>query len=170
VRRVCAAAEALLARALVLLMSLMVLTVGWQVLSRLLARLSLNMGWELLVEPSRWTEELAGFQLAWLALLGAAWALRRGEHIGLDVLYQRFGAEGRGRLDVAVAALVMAFSLLVPGYGGLRLVLMTHELEQQTAALGWPMAAVYTVVPVTGLLLALFALDSLVAALRQEPR
>jgi TRAP-type C4-dicarboxylate transport system permease small subunit len=160
----------LLARALVLLMSLMVLTVGWQVLSRLLARLSLNMGWELLVEPSRWTEELAGFQLAWLALLGAAWALRRGEHIGLDVLYQRFGAEGRGRLDVAVAALVMAFSLLVPGYGGLRLVLMTHELEQQTAALGWPMAAVYTVVPVTGLLLALFALDSLVAALRQEPR
>lgn len=169
-RRLCDAAEALLARALVLLMGAMVLTVGWQVLSRLLARLSLAMGWELIVEPSRWTEELAGFQLAWLALLGAAWALRRGEHIGLDVLYQRFGAAGRRRLDVAVGIAVTGFSLLVPGYGGLRLVLMTLELQQQTPALGWPMAAVYTVLPVTGLLLALFSLDSLVGAWRQEPR
>jgi len=170
VKRLCEALEALLARGLVLLMALMVLTVGWQVSSRLLARLSLTMGWELLVEPSRWTEELAGFQLAWVALLGAAWALRRGEHIGLDVLYRGFGAAGRRRIDVAVAATIAAFSLVVLGYGGLRLVLMTHELEQRTPALGWPMAAIYTVVPVTGLLLGLFALESLGRAFRAEPR
>jgi TRAP-type C4-dicarboxylate transport system permease small subunit len=170
VKRWCDAAEALLARSLVLLMALMVATVGWQVASRLLARLSLAMGWNLLVEPSRWTEELAGFQLAWLALLGAAWALRRGEHIGLDVLYQRFGAAGRRRADIAIAATVAAFSLLVLGYGGLQLVLMTLELRQKTPALGWPMAAIYSVVPVTGLLLTLFSLDSLLGALRQEPR
>lgn len=169
-KRLCEVAEALLARGLVLLMSLMVLTVGWQVASRLLARLSLTMGWELLVEPSRWTEELAGFQLAWVALLGAAWALRRGEHIGLDLLYQRFGAASRRRIDVVVAAAVAAFSLLVLGYGGLQLVLMTHELQQQTPALGWPMAAVYSVVPATGLLLTLFSLDSMLTALREEPR
>lgn len=167
-KRLCGAAEAILGRGLVLLMALMVLTVGWQVASRLLARLSLAMGWELLVEPSRWTEELAGFQLAWLALLGAAWALRRGEHIGLDLLYQRFDAAGRRRIDLVVSAAVAAFSLLVLGYGGLRLVLMTHELNQQTPALGWPMAAVYTVVPVTGLLLTLFALDTLGRAWRGE--
>jgi TRAP-type C4-dicarboxylate transport system permease small subunit len=168
VKRLCDTAEALLAKGLVLLMGLMVLTVGWQVASRLLARLSLSMGWELLVEPSRWTEELAGFQLAWVALLGAAWALRRGEHIGLDVLYQRFGDAARRRVDVTVSACVALFSALVLGYGGLSLVLMTHELEQQTPALGWPMAAVYSVVPLTGVLLTLFSSETLLRALRSE--
>jgi TRAP-type C4-dicarboxylate transport system permease small subunit len=43
---------------------------------------------------------------------------------------------------------------------------MTQQLEQRTAALGWPMAAVYSVVPVAGALLALFALEALLRSLR----
>ncbi|HSB61177.1 MAG TPA: TRAP transporter small permease subunit, partial [Vicinamibacteria bacterium] len=143
---------------------------GWQVASRLLARMSLSMGWPVLVEPSRWTEELAGFQLAWLALLGAAYALRRGEHLGLDVLHQRLSPAARRRADVAVSALVALFSLGVLGYGGLRLVLMTTELHQRTPALGWPMAVIYSVVPVTGVILGLFAGETLLKSLREEPR
>jgi len=160
----------LLGRALVLLVGLMTLTVGWQVASRLLARLSLNMGWPVLVEPSRWTEELAGFMLAWLALLGAAYALRRGEHLGLDVLHQKLSTANRRRADLAVAALVAGFSWLVLGLGGLRLVLMTVELHQRTPALGWPMAFVYSVVPVAGLVMGLFATEAFLRALREEPR
>jgi TRAP-type C4-dicarboxylate transport system permease small subunit len=151
-------------------MSVMALTVGWQVASRLLARLSLRMGWPPLVEPSRWTEELAGFQLAWVALLGAAYALRRGEHLGFDLLHQRLGPAGRRRADVLGSALVALFSLFVMGYGGLRLVLMTRELGQRTAALGWPMAVFYAVVPVAGVLLALFVVEALVQRLREAER
>ena len=168
--RLCDAVFVALSRVLVVLVAVMTLTVGWQVASRLLARMSLRMGWPALVEPSRWTEELAGFQLAWLALLGAAYALRRGEHLGLDVLHQRLSPAGRRRADLAVSALVALFSLGVLGYGGLRLVFMTTELHQRTPALGWPMAAVYSVVPVAGCILALFAAETFLKSLREEPR
>jgi TRAP-type C4-dicarboxylate transport system permease small subunit len=166
VTRLCEVVHATLGRVLVVLVGVMTLTVGWQVSSRLLARLSLAFDWPVLVQPSRWTEELAGFQLAWVALLGAAWVLRRGEHPGLDLFYRHLGPGLRRAADVASSALVALFALVVLVYGGLRLVQMTQELGQRTAALGWPMAAIYSVVPVAGLLLALFAVEALVAAMR----
>jgi TRAP-type C4-dicarboxylate transport system permease small subunit len=168
VTRLCERIHAWLGHALVALVAIMTLTVGWQVASRLLARLSLAAGWPLLVEPSRWTEELAGFQLAWVALLGAAYALRRREHLGFDLFYLRLGPGGRRLADALVAVLVGLFSAVVLCYGGTHLVLMTRELGQRTAALGWPMAFIYTVVPVAGALFVLFAAESLVRCLRRE--
>ncbi len=42
--------------------------------------------------------------------------------------------------------------------GGLRLVLLTLELEQVSAALGLPMGLVYLVLPLSGVLIAVYAL------------
>jgi TRAP-type C4-dicarboxylate transport system permease small subunit len=166
VKRLCNTVHLALGRALVVLLGVMAVTVAWQVSSRLLARLSLALDWPVLVQPSRWTEELAGFQLSWVALLGAAWVLREGAHPGLDLVYRQLGPRLRRGADVLGSALIMLFALVVFVYGGVRLVLMTQELDQRTAALGWPMAAVYSVVPVAGALLALFALETLLEALR----
>lgn len=164
--RLCDTIHAALGRVLVVLVSVMALTVGWQVSSRLLARLCLALDWPVFIQPSRWTEELAGFQLSWVALLGAAWVLRQGAHPGLDLFYRQLAPRLRRRADILGAALVALFALVVLVYGGIRLVLMTRELDQLTAALGWPMALVYSVVPVAGLLLTLFAVESLVASLQ----
>jgi TRAP-type C4-dicarboxylate transport system permease small subunit len=169
VTRLCDVVHALLGRVLVALVGAMVLTVGWQVSSRLIARLCLALDWPVLVQPSRWTEELAGFQLAWVALLGAAWVLRRGDHPSLDLLYQHLGPRLRRAAGVLGSGLVALFALVVFVWGGARLVQMTRELGQKTAALGWPMSAVYSVVPVAGLLLTLFAAESFLLALRGAP-
>jgi TRAP-type C4-dicarboxylate transport system permease small subunit len=166
VKRLCDSVQATLGRALMVLVGVMTLTVAWQVSSRLLARLCLAMDWPVFIQPSRWTEELAGFQLAWVALLGAAWVLREGAHPGLDLAYRELGPRLRRGVDALVAILVGLFSVVVLVYGGLRLVFMTRELGQRTAALNWPMAAVYSVVPVAGMLLALFALESFLQALQ----
>jgi TRAP-type C4-dicarboxylate transport system permease small subunit len=163
---VCGAIHAALGRALVVLVGVMALTVAWQVSSRLLARLCLALDWPVFIQPSRWTEELAGFQLSWVALLGAAWVLREGAHPGLDLVYRQLGPRRRRAADVLGAALIALFAVVVFVYGGIHLVQMTQELDQRTAALGWPMAAVYSVVPVAGALLALFALETLLEALR----
>lgn len=165
-KRICDVIHAALGRALVVLVGVMALTVAWQVSSRLLARLCLALDWPVFIQPSRWTEELAGFQLSWVALLGAAWVLREGAHPGLDLLYRQLGPRLRRGADVLGAALIALFSMVVFVYGGVRLVQMTQELDQRTAALGWPMAVVYSVVPVAGALLTLFALESLLRALR----
>jgi TRAP-type C4-dicarboxylate transport system permease small subunit len=166
VKRLCDVVHHALGRALVVLLGVMALTVAWQVSSRLLARLCLAMNWPVFIQPSRWTEELAGFQLSWVALLGAAWVLREGAHPGLDLVYRQLGPRLRRGADVLGASLIGLFSMVVLVYGGLRLVFMTEALDQRTAALGWPMAFVYSVVPVAGALLTLFALESMMKALQ----
>jgi len=165
----CDRLEAALRQLLVVVVAVMVLTVSWQVLSRLMARVSVSFDLPFLVEPSRWTEELAGFQLAWLALLGAVYALRRREHPGFDLVYSRMAPATRRYADLACFGLIMAFALLVLTYGGARLVQLTLELGQTTAALGWPMGVVYSVIPASGLLMTVFALEGFLQSLRQDP-
>jgi TRAP-type C4-dicarboxylate transport system permease small subunit len=156
---VCDGLESALRVVLCVLVTVMTVTVVWQVASRLLARVSVAYGLPLLIEPSRWTEELASFQLGWLALLGAAYALRKHEHLGFDFLYLKMRPAAQKWTERLVRGLVIAFSLVVLVYGGMRLVLMTSQLHQTTAGLQWPMAVIYGVIPVTGLLMAVFALD-----------
>ncbi len=148
---------------LVVLLTAMTLTVVWQVLSRLLARASVTYGFPLLIEPSRWTEEMASFQLGWLALLGAAYALRKHEHLGFDFIYLKMTRRGQRPTELFVRVVVILFSLVVLVYGGSRLVLMTFQLKQTTAGLQWPMAVIYAVIPVSGLLMALFAVEGVFA-------
>jgi len=144
---------------LCVLLSVMTITVVWQVLSRLLARVSVTYGLPLLIEPSRWTEELASFQLGWLALLGAAYALRKHEHLGFDFIYLKMSLPAQRRIELLVRALVILFSLVVLVYGGTRLVMMTIKLHQTTAGLQWPMAVIYAVIPISGLFMTSFAFE-----------
>jgi TRAP-type C4-dicarboxylate transport system permease small subunit len=166
VKRLCDVVHRTLGRALMVLVGVMALTVAWQVSSRLLARLCLALDWPVFIQASRGTEELAGFQLSWVALLGAAWVLREGDHPALDLVHRQLDPRLRRGADVLGSTLVAVFSVVVLVHGGLRLVVMTHQLGQRTAALGWPMAAIYSVVPAAGAILALFALETLVQTLR----
>ena len=61
--------------------------------------------------------------------------------------------------DYTARFAVILFCATVMIYGGLKLVLMTLELNQITPALQIPMAYVYVVIPLSGLLMAFFALE-----------
>lgn len=159
IKNLCERLEFCLKILLCVLLSFMTITVVWQVLSRLLARFSVTYGLPLLIEPSRWTEELASFQLGWLALLGAAYALRKHEHLGFDFIYLKMAPRIQRWMEFLVRAVVILFSFVVLVYGGTRLVVMTIQLHQTTAGLQWPMAVIYSVIPVSGLLMAIFALE-----------
>jgi TRAP-type C4-dicarboxylate transport system permease small subunit len=142
----------------ILFMSL-IATVLWQVFSRLVSKISVAYDLPQFIQPSRWTEELATFQLAWLALLGAAYAMRTYAHLGFESIEQAMTDRMKTLTDYAARFSVIIFCLAVMVYGGLRLVLMTYELNQITPALQIPMAFVYTVIPLSGLLMAFFALE-----------
>jgi TRAP-type C4-dicarboxylate transport system permease small subunit len=154
----CSILDALLGRALVLLMLALVFSVTWQVSSRYL-----------LQAPSSWTEELARFLLIWIGLLGAAYAYRTRAHMGIDVLAEKLGPTGRRTLGGIVALNVLVFAVAVMGVGGMKLVLLTGELEQVSAALGLPVAAVYLVIPISGLIIASYALQEIANTLRMTP-
>ena len=76
--------EKLLAAALALLMAILVIDVTWQIISRFI-----------LNDPSSYTEEIALFLMLWVSLLGAAYAFRRGAHLGLDILVIKLNDDKR---------------------------------------------------------------------------
>lgn len=142
--------ERALAWLLVLLMVAMVADVTWQVASRFLLR-----------APSSFTEELAGFLLIWIGLLGAAYALRTRAHLGIDLLTERLtGGAKRGAVIIA-HTLVLLFALAVMVVGGLRLVQLAFQLDQISAVMGLRMGYVYLAVPLAGLLMVVFSIESI---------
>ena len=67
--------------------------------------------------PVTWSDELSGYLVVALVMLGAAEALRRGDHISVDLITGRLGP-GRQRLVEAwgnILVLVVAVSLLISG-------------------------------------------------------
>ncbi len=131
--------------------AVLVLDVLWQVFTRFI-----------LNDPSTWTEELAVFLLVWVSLLGAAVALGRGAHLGIDYFVGKLPERTRLATEVFVFFCVAAFSLLVMLIGGVDLVRSTLELGQESPALGVRMGYVYLAVPISGFFLTLYAAIGLV--------
>ena len=127
---------------LVACMTGLVMTVLWQVASRFL-----------LDDPSSYTEEIARFLLLWIGLLGGCYAYRNHSHLGLDIVTSNMNEKGRRLTAAGVTAVVAAFSLLVLCYGGGNLVWLTLDLRQTSAAMGIPMGYVYSILPLSGVLL-----------------
>ncbi len=133
------------------LLALMVLDVTWQILTRFLP-----------MQPSSYTEELARYLLVWIGLLGGAYAYRKKSHLGIDLLTNALHGAKRKALQVFVVLVCFAFAAAAMVYGGAKLMLLTFELEQYSAALNIPMGYVYSVLPLSGLLICLFSVDHLI--------
>ena len=140
---------------LALLMAAMVVAVLWQIISRYV-----------LVAPSGWTEETARLILVWLGILGGSYAYRTSAHLGLDLLVHNLGSRNQLKVGMVIDFCVMAFAAVVMVFGGLSLVVMTHELTQLTAVLHLPMAYVYGVLPLSGSLIVIYAGLSIAARCR----
>lgn len=138
---------------LIFLTVAMVLDVSWQVFTRFIMR-----------NPSSFTEELATFLLIWIGLLGSAYALRQKAHLGIDILTIKMKPEMRYRWEFLIYAVVIIFSSLVLIWGGIRLVTITLYLNQFSAALRVKMGYVYSVVPITGLLMIFYSIYFMIDA------
>lgn len=131
---------------LVVLVSVLVISVVWQVLSRYL-----------LASPSPWTEEIARFSLIWVGMLGASYAFRTKAHLGLELLPEKLQGKPSGAaLKIFTLLVVAIFAIAVLILGGGNLVMLTWELKQYSAVLGLPIAFMYSVIPLTGLLIAFY--------------
>ena len=142
--------DGLLKRLLVGLMAAIVLVVCWQVFSR-----------HVLASPSSMTEEIARCLLLWIGMLGAAFAYRTGQHLGLDIVVRKFRPQVQQVIAMVLTALVVLFALAVMVLGGGALVQLTLELNQMSASLGIPVGWIYSVIPLAGLFIAFYGLCQL---------
>jgi len=135
---------------LVMLMSLMVINVIWQVLTRFV-----------LQNPSSYTEELARYLLIWLGLLGAGYCVGQKSHLAIDIVTSRFSGPARYVSNLFVHTVILLFAVAVLVAGGQRLVQTTLAYQQTSAALQIPLGYVYLGLPLSGLLIAFYSLFSI---------
>lgn len=135
---------------LVFLMALMVINVLWQVASRYI-----------FLSPSSFTDELARFLLIWVGLLGASYVTGQKLHLAIDLLPSKLEGQKEKNLNIIINILVSLFAFFVMVWGGINLVYITFVLEQPSAALGLPLAYVYTVIPLSGILMIYYSIDNL---------
>ncbi len=135
---------------LVFFMSILVIDVLWQVISRYIMN-----------SPSSFTDELAGFLLIWVGLLGAAYVAGRREHLAIDLMIQRSSPRRKFHLEMIISVTIIAFAIVVMIIGGTWLVYTRFYLSVKSAALGLPLGIVYLVLPISGVLIAYFDIDNL---------
>ena len=133
---------------LIFLMGFMVFTVSWQIFTRFI-----------LNDPSLYSEEIAGFLLIWIGMLGSTYALLEKSHIGIDVVTKNFIGKEKAMSEIFIYSIIILFSFFVLIIGGLRLVYITLSLNQISPALGIRMAYIYLVVPLSGIMMIVFSID-----------
>lgn len=133
--------------------TILVLDVLWGVITRYL------FGYQAI-----WSEELARLLLVWLSMLGGALAYIDRAHLGVDILTRMFDPDAGRIAGVTSHLLVLLFSAGVMVYGGSELFLERWASGQVLSALPILKAWVYLSVPVSGLVIAIFALDSVIGA------
>ena len=136
---------------LVVLMSLLVLDVLWQVASRYILR-----------SPSSFTDELARYLLIWVALIGAAYVTGKNMHLAIDILPGKLEGAKAVLLHRFIYLLILVFALLVMVVGGIRLVYISFALGQLAATLQVSLAYVYISLPVSGLLICFYCIHELI--------
>lgn len=139
--------DKILSWTVILLMAVLVVDVVWQVTTRYL-----------LGSASSFTEELARFLLIWIGLLGSAYAYRMNLHLAFDYFSSKATGRYRMWLSLFIHSLIAFFALLVLVIGGSYLVQLTWELNQVSAALQLRLAYVYSVLPLSGILIIFYAL------------
>ena len=144
---------------IMVVMAALTVDVLWQVFTRFVLK-----------NPSTWTEELAIFLLIWVALLGAAVALNRGAHLGIDYLVNKLSIRNRIYTEVFVFLCISLFSLCVMIIGGTSLVISTLKLGQISPALGVEIGYVYLAIPISGFFLVLYSVIGLVERLVELSR
>lgn len=132
------------------LLSLLVIDVLWQVASRYL-----------LTSPSSVTDEIAGFLLVWVGLLGSAYCFGSGDHLAVDLLLQRSSERWQSRLRLIINIIVALFATLVMVIGGGWLVYTRFFLGVTSPSLTLNLGYVYAVLPLSGLLTLYFAIDNI---------
>lgn len=110
-----------------------------------------------------WSEELARYLMVWITFLGAATAVKRKGHIGVEALVRFLPPAGKKAALLLAGALSIIFfvSITVLGYGILEIV-----KPQLSPAMELSMAVPYSAIFTSGLLMLLYSFYDFLRALR----
>ena len=110
--------------------------------------------------PSTISEELLTYTFAWMAMFASALVFGKRDHMRITFLVDKLPDSKRRILEIGIEVLVVAFAVIVLIYGGFTIMQLT--MTQKTASLGIMMGVVYSVVPVCGILIAVYGILNII--------
>ncbi len=142
--------DSVLEKLVLLILVLMLVSVVWQVFSRFVLR-----------APSTITDEVSSFSLIWVGLLGASYAAGKNLHLAIDLIPEAVVKKRQNLFNGIVFISIAIFALTVMIIGGFRLVQLSFQFGQTSATLEIPLGFIYMVVPISGVLICYYSIDTL---------
>ena len=127
----------------------MVLLTCWQVFTRYI-----------LSNPSSWSEELVGYLFAWMSLFGACLVTGERGHMNIPLLVERVKPGVQKILGIFAEIIACIFAIVILVYGGVQI--SSLAMGQMTSSLGVPIGVFYVVMPVCGVLIALYTIINII--------
>ena len=108
------------------------------------------------LSPFSWIEELARYLLVWISCFGAAYAVRKGEHIAVMFLNEKFKGYIKPVMTILIHILVIIFFMVcsIKGVG-----LSIRQWNVVTPALQIPRTLPYLGIPIGFAIMLLFSFE-----------
>ncbi len=142
--------DSVLEKLVLIILVIMLVSVVWQVFSRFV-----------LQAPSTMTDEISSFSLIWIGLLGSAYAAGKNLHLAIDLISDNIVKKRQGFFNGIVFISIAFFAFTVMIIGGFRLVQLSFQFGQTSATLEIPLGFIYMVVPISGILICYYSIDTL---------
>lgn len=110
--------------------------------------------------PSTTSEEIIRFMLIWFTLLTATYVLGQQQHISITFIKEKLSYSWQKGLNRFVNILWIVFGLVVMIAGGVWL--LSYTSTEEAPATGLSMLFVYSALPVSGLIMAIYAVSHLI--------
>lgn len=135
--------DTVLSAACVFLFAVMVIVGTYQIVTRFVFN-----------SPSTVSEELLTYTFAWMAMLASAYVFGKRDHMKMSFVVDKLPEGKRRVLDIVIEVLIVVFAAAVLIYGGFTIMNLT--MTQKTASLGVSQGIVYAVMPLSGILIAIY--------------
>ncbi len=110
-----------------------------------------------------WTEELSRYLQVWMTFIGATIAVKRWSHFQLTIINQWIPASAHGFTRVFSILVVMTLAGILINNG---IDITRVSWHQTSPIMSWNFGYLYLVVPVSGVLMEIFAVQHLISALK----
>jgi len=138
-----------------LLMLVVIITIWYQVFARI-AGIS-----------TKGIVEINGYFLIWICFLSTAYALRKGRHIRIDIIYGRMSKKVQTIFFIIGNSICVFFSVILV-WEGIKLIKMYYEIQQVSLILNIPIYIVYIGMPTGMILFAIEAIREIVLAIKER--
>jgi TRAP-type C4-dicarboxylate transport system permease small subunit len=117
--------------------------------------------------PFTWTEEISRYLFIWSIMLAIGIGIRKGIHIGFDLILNRLKGTAANIIIIVNTALIGFFGAYIVLHG-IKLIIAGGNIK--TSGIRLPYGYIYAAVPLGGLLIFIFSIEKLLQMFMHNKR